>query len=44
VCEVLEERRVGGVVWRGGGGAALYRLRVKGRWPVRRGMIGGGVV
>jgi hypothetical protein len=26
VCEMLGVRRVRGVVWRGGGGAGLYRL------------------
>jgi hypothetical protein len=44
MCEVLGERRVGGVVCRGGDGAALYRLGLEGRRPARQGMVGRGAV
>jgi hypothetical protein len=39
-----EESWEGGVVWRGGCGVALCRLGEEGRWPVRWGTVGGGVV
>jgi hypothetical protein len=43
-CSVRGELGGGVMVWRGGGGAALYRLGEEGWWAMRRGTVGRGAV